>query len=153
MTGIKNRTPVGTLSGSLDVSVGSQAGRNGDQGSLSGGGTVDVLVTSVVVTPTEASNVIILKWSVYRTNSSNIEIREGANVIATINGSSTGILTINTTIADVSVASHTYNCWVLAEGVQFFQIGDEWVTFGAAVNVDDTHASSAKKLNKIIEGS
>lgn len=133
-------THTANLSGALSKSVSSQTGRNGAQGILSTGGTNDILVTSITVTPTKASNLIILKWSAYRTNDSNMEIREGANVIATINGSSSGVLTLNTIIEDASVSAHTYNFYVLFGGL-FFQIGDLWVTYGAVVNIDDTHAA------------
>jgi len=136
------------LDGVLTKSVGSTVGSLGGQiATISTGDTSDHLIGTMTVTPTEASNLVILRFSIRGTNDSNIEIREGAVVIASVDGSSTGTRTINITLEDVSVEAHTYTCFTVFD-TSFYQYWPSGaVLYGAPVNIDDTH--NTKNTNVI----
>jgi len=154
MTGIKNRTPIGTLSGDLIKTVGTSLGTTGTQvGGLSAQDSIDHELTSIILTPTEANNLIILKLSVNATNDSDITINEGGTELGRINGTGTGTRTLNVILENVSVSTHTYTFFTRVD-TQPYQYGNQAiVVYGVVVNIADTHESSAKKLNKIIDGS
>jgi len=133
-------TDTHALGGTLTTTVGTTVGNVGDQiGTISTGDSLDHLIGTMVVTTTEAVNLVILRFSIRATNDSNIEIREGTTEIATVDGSGTGTRTINIVLEDVSVGSHTYNCSTIFD-TQFYQY---WISgsvlYGAPVNIDDTH--------------
>ncbi len=145
-TTFTNKKPI--LEGDLTKNVGSTVGSLGGQiATISTGDTSDHLIGTMTVTPTEASNLIILRFSIRGTNDSNIEIRESANVLAVVDGSSTGTRTINLVLEDVSVEAHTYTCFTVFD-TQFYQYWPSGaVLYGAPINVDDTH--STKNTNVI----
>lgn len=147
-TTFANKKPL--LEGDLTKSVGSTVGSLGGQiATISTGDTNDHLIGTMTVTPTEASNLIILRFSIRGTNDSNIEIRESANVLAVVDGSSTGTRTINLVLEDVSVEAHTYTCFTVFD-TQFYQYWPSGaVLYGAPVDITDTH--STKNAN-IIRG-
>ncbi len=147
-TSFTNRKP--KLDGDLTKSVGTTAGSVGGQiGTISTGDMADHLIGTMTVTPTEASNLVILRFSIRGTNDSNIEIRESANVLAVVDGVSTGTRTINLVLEDISVEAHTYTCFTVfdTQFYQYWQSGS--VLYGAPVNIDDTH--NTKNAN-IISG-
>ena len=92
-TSFANRKPKleGDLTKSGTTIVGTSAGNTGLSG-IQGG---EVLRGTIVVTPTDALNLVFLKFSQYATQDSNIQIREGATVIATVDAGATGTRTIN----------------------------------------------------------
>ena len=147
-TSFANKKPL--LEGDLTTSVGTTAGSvAGNLGGLSGISGGEFLRGTMVITVTEAVNLVILRFSQYSTNDSNIEIRESANVLAVADGVSTGTRTINLVLEDVSVEAHTYTCFTVFD-TQFYQYWPSGaVLYGAPVNVDDTH--STKNAN-IIRG-
>lgn len=157
MTNIKNRTPIGDLSGDLTTTPQTPQATSGSSAPGSGlsvGDTFDHLLATIILTPTKAKNLVILRWSVEATNNSDITIDEGATELGRINGTVTGLRTLNIVLEDVSISTHTYNFWTRFDG-SFYQYGVspglEW--FGQVIDIDDTHASTAKKLDKIIGGS
>lgn len=149
---IKNRTPVGELTGSVTKNVGTTAGSTGSQTTLSGLVSSDVSRGSVTVTPTEATNLVILRFSTYATNDSNIEIREDTDVLATVDAGGTGTRTINLVLEDVTVESHTYTGYTVFDTQSYQYSTGGTIFYGAPVNVADTHTAEAKPLNNIIQG-
>ncbi len=150
-TTFANKKPL--LEGDLTKSVGTTAGSTaGNLGGLSGISGGEFLRGTMVLTPTEAKNLVILRFSQYSTNDSNIEIREGANVLAVVDGSVTGTRTINLVLENVSVEAHTYTCYVLQD-VSIFQYAQAnpggTVLYGAPVDIADTHST---KNSNIISG-
>ena len=147
-TSFANRKP--KLDGDLTKSVGSTVGSLGGQiGTISTGDTADHLIGTMIVTTTEALNLVILRFSIRATNDSDIEIREGANLIASVNGTVTGTRTINVVIEDVSVGAHTYNCSTIFDTLFYQYWPSGAVLYGAPVNVDDTHTT---KNSNILSG-
>ena len=146
-TTFANKKPL--LEGDLTKSVGTTAGSTGVQVSLSGLQSGDVSRGTIVVTTTETSNLVILRFSQYATNDSNIEIREGANVLAVVDAGSTSTRTINLVLEDVSVATHTYTCFTVFDTQMYQYSTTGQVLYGAPVDIADTH--STKNAN-IISG-
>jgi hypothetical protein len=150
-TSFTNRKP--KLDGDLTKSVGTTAGSvAGNLGGLSSIDGADHLRGTMIVTVTEAVNLVILRFSQYATNDSNIEIRESANVLAVADGSVTGTRTINLVLENVSVGAHTYTCFTVFDGTiyQYAQANPGGtVLYGAPVDIADTH--STKNAN-IISG-
>ncbi len=147
LTTFANKKPL--LEGDLTKSVGTTAGSTGVQVSLSGLQSGDVSRGTIVVTTTETSNLVILRFSQYATNDSNIEIREGANVLAVVDAGSTSTRTINLVLEDVSVATHTYTCFTVFDTQMYQYSTTGQVLYGAPVDIADTH--STKNAN-IISG-
>ncbi len=146
-TSFANKKPI--LEGDLITTVGTTSGSLGSQVLLSAQDGVDHLISSMAVTPTKATNLVILRFSIYATNDSNIEIREGASVLATIDGVVTGTRTINLVLEDVSIATHTYDCYTIFD-TQLYQYSTTgFILYAAPVDIDDTH--STKNAN-IISG-
>jgi len=137
----------GDLTKSGTSIVGTSAGNTG----LSGLTNTDVLRGTIVVTPTEALNLVFLKFSQYATQNSEIEIREDANVLASATGGNPGTRNINIVLEDVTVETHTYSCYATYEGVlyQYGNASGGTVFVGVTANMDDTHST---KNTKIIGG-
>jgi hypothetical protein len=142
-----NRKPKldGVLTKSGTTIVGTSAGNTGLSG-IQGG---EVLRGTIIVTPTEAVNLVFLKFSQYATQDSNIQIREGGDVIATVDAGATGTRTINIVLEDVSVATHTYSCYTQFDTIvyQYGNASGGTVFVGVTANMDDTH--STKNTNVI----
>ena len=131
------------LTGNLTKCLGSTDGSTGGIVILSALLSGEVLIVNIIVTPVSPVNLIILRFSQFATQDSDIQIREGATVIATVNGGGTGVRNINTSIEDVGVSTHTYSCYT-QPGIlqyQYAQGGGGTVVYGAAVNLTDTHAA------------
>lgn len=141
-------THASNLSGDLTKDVGTSQGTTGSQtGGLSGGDSADHLLTTIVLTPTEANNLIILKLSVNATNQSDITIDEGGTELGRIDGTSSGTRTLNVILENVSVAAHTYTFFTRVDG-GFYQYGNQAiVVYAVVVNLDDTHASALTGAN------
>ena len=140
-----NKKP--NLAGDLTKSVGTTAGSTGVQVILSGLQNGDVLRGTMNITTTETSNLVILRFSQYATNDSNIEIREGANVLAVVDAGSTSTRTINLVLEDVSVGAHAYTCFTVFDTQMYQYSTTGQVLYGAPVDIDDTH--STKNTNVI----
>jgi len=130
------------LTGDLTKSLGTTTGTTGSNVNLSALQSGEVLVGTIIVTPFNPLNLIIMRFSQFATQDSNIQIREGATVIATVDGSSTGGRVINTSIEDASVETHTYSCYTQFDTLQYqyAQTGGT-ILYGSVVNLTDTHAA------------
>ncbi len=146
-----NKKPL--LEGDLTSSVGTTAGSTaGNLGGLSSFDSADHLRGTMVVTVTEAVNLVILRFSQYATNDSNLEIRESANVLGVVDGSVTGTRTLNLVLENVSIGAHTYTCFTVFDGTgyQYAQANPGGtVLYGAPVDIADTHST---KNSNIISG-
>ncbi len=110
--------------------------------------TGEVLRGIIEVTPTEALNLVFLKFSQYATLDSNIQIREGATVIDTVDGVVTGTRTISIVLEDVSVATHTYSCYTQRDSIDYQYAAGSGGTifFGTSANMTDTHSTKNSNI-------
>ena len=138
-------THAADLTGSLTKDNGTPVGSSATSPGLSSLESGTVQIGSFAVTPTESSNLIIFKFDLVVTQDANIQIKEGANVLAT--SGTSGDRTINHTEEDVSVETHTYTFFVNAGAVQYqYHVGGQFI-LAVAVNVDDTHAADLTGAN------
>jgi len=145
-----NKKP--NLTGDLTTTVGTQQGTGGSQGGgLSTQDSSDHLLGQVTIEPTEATNLIILRFSVYATNDSDITIDDSVTgEVGRIDGSGDNARTLDLVLTNVSTAEHiyTYNTRVQTNPYQY-GLAPGIVVYGVEVNVADTHAT---KNSNIISG-
>lgn len=163
---IKNRTPVGDLSGSVDgLTPVNQFGYTTVDG---GGGTAntsfaEIIYASLSLTATETINVGFIRHTQpadRNDNGGTLRIREddinGAILSTGGFGAGNGNVTFDqsTTIFNQAVGSRTYVFTYIQTGNpgDFVRLHSGASSMAYIVDINDTHAGAAKPLNQVIMG-
>lgn len=157
---IKNKRPNATLSGTVDGEDTTAVGlvSAGSQAALSSPQSGDTNLGSVVLTASQSKNKVFLRGSVRVSLDASLEIREGANVLASATGGGTGTRSAQVNLSDVGIGGHTYTFWINKNVSNYqygitpggFPDGNKFIYFGLIFDIDDTHGAVGTKTNGII---
>jgi len=139
-------THAANLTGDLTTVTKGPEGSSGGNGNLSSLQSGDTGVGGFSFTPTTEKNVAFLRISVFTTNDSLVQIKEGAVVLASAGGA-TGTKTVSHVVKDTTIGLHSYS-YTIVKQVSNYQFGESGgfgnngpISSGSGVDIIDTHAA------------